>query len=43
MDSERFIIDDNVSDRLILHLYFLEAGWGKERGSYPPSNWCWRT
>jgi len=26
-----------------IHLYFRTEGWGKERGSYPPSGWCERT
>ena len=26
-----------------LHLYFVVAGRGKERGLYPPSDWCQRT
>jgi hypothetical protein len=25
-----------------LHLYFMVAGWRKERGLYPPSGWSYR-
>ena len=42
VESDRLIVEMIVVVTIGIHLYFRVAGWGKERGLYPPSSWCRR-